>query len=147
MKKTTSSVLSPFALTALITRLTDHVIAECSAVDVEARFDDLVDELNRENLTGPFEYLRPSAVMKEMMPTDYRCGVADMTGTDDTLREIRGEYYDEKDVESARESFVADLQKELDDLEDGEATDTEDSKAEQIEKLEAMIDAASRHAF
>lgn len=148
----TSSVLTPDQYADLITRLTDHVVNNCTAVDVEARFDDLVNDIHRDCLTGPFAFLSPAAVMKEMMPTDYRCGVADMTGTDDTLREIRGEYYDEDKVEEARASFVAALRAELDDAERDlleEENDEVDIKElnRRVAIYEAQIDAAERHAF
>jgi hypothetical protein len=130
--------------TALLTHaLIEHVIAECTAVDTEARFDDLVDEIHRDSLTGPFAHLSPSKVMREMCPTDYRCGVSDMTGTDDTLREIRGEYYDEREVEAARESFVSEMQNELADL---EAIGGEE-QAMEIAQLEAKIAFAGGYSF
>lgn len=45
--------------------------------DVENKYDEFLDEIYAENLTGPFEYIRPSAILKEMDETQYRCGRVD----------------------------------------------------------------------
>lgn len=146
------TTLSPEALAALIARLTDHVVAECSAVDTEARFDAMFDETHEVPDWLPGN--SAARLLRECCPTDYRCGVADMTGTDDTLREIRGEYYDEKGVEAARESFVDELREELAKAEKELAAEEADDDPRgvfalraTVARLEAEIDAAENHAL
>jgi len=141
----------------IIQKLIAHVTAECGAVDVEARFDDMLDELySFDSVGGPFQYLTPSNVLKEMLPTDYRCGVADYTGTEENLVEIGNEYYDKADVDAARDEFtgnldeqIADLEKEIETLEAEEDKDEEEIATKQRELADLQSDEreASKHTF
>lgn len=125
---------------AIISALIAHVTSECSAVDMESRYDSMLDEIYGECFTGPFQYLQPSRVMKEMQPTDYRCGFADFTDSEDVY-EIEGGYYDEKEVNDAWEAFADDLESELSDLETEleEASEEEEVDTETVKELEAKI--------
>lgn len=157
--KNTDSVLTPAQKAALILALTEHVQSECSAVDMEQRFRDMLDEIySFEKIGGPFAYMSPSRVLEEVDPTAFRCGVADYSDQENVY-EIEGEYYDSDEVEEAREEFVADLQTELDEaqtgldvennLEEGEERNEEtvaDLTAE-IARLEASIEFVESHAF
>ena len=118
--------------TQTIKDLLEHVTSECSAIDVEARFDDMLDQsYSFDSVGGGFEYLSPSKVMKEMMPTDYRCGCADYSDSEEWF-EINGDYYDQAEVEKARESFLSDLESEESDkeaqIEDANEADQQDEE-------------------
>lgn len=153
--------LSPEALKSVIDRLTAHVVAECSAVDIEQRFRDTLDELySFDSIGGPFSGMSPSRVLEEMDPIAFRCGVAD-SSDHENVYEIGGDYYDERDVENAREEFLDSLRGELTDaetaLEKEENLEAEEEGASapetvaeltaKIARLEAEIEACENHAF
>lgn len=125
--------------TETTTKLIEHVTSECSRIDQERIFDDMLDEsYSFEKVGGPFENMSPSRVLKEVDPTAYRCGMNDYFGTDDTYVEIEGELYEQREVEKARDEFVdqldsqiADLEKEIETVEadeDCELSDLDDLK-------------------
>lgn len=134
--------------------LIDHVKANCTEIDREARFDQMLDECyDFSNVGGPFAYMVPSQVLKEMDPTAYRCGVNDYMDGEDTY-EIDGETYDQKEVEEARDEFVSDLEtglscleEELSELED-DLTDLEseeDSTELEISRVMGSIAQAKKN--
>ena len=139
----------------IITALISHVTSECKAVDREAVFDEMLDELySFEPVGGPFAYMQPSQVLKECDPTAYRCGVNDYFGTGDEWVEVENETYRRDEVEEAREAFVDDLKSRLSDLEgqflawsqDGDWPKLANLKRD-IADLEAAIDACERYTF
>jgi hypothetical protein len=73
---------------------------------------------------GPFEYMLPSRVLKEMDPTGYRCGCNDYIDSLDTY-EVEGETYYIHDVTKAQEEYIDGLESELSDLEEA-LSDLED---------------------
>lgn len=110
--------------------LITHVTDNCTPVDRELRFDQVLDEnYSFENVGGPFGHMVPSQVLKEMDPTAYRCGVNDYMDGEETY-EIKGDTYWIKDVEAARDEFIEELETELSGLE----VELEDLKGE----LEAL---------
>lgn len=157
--KNTDSVLTPAQKSALILALTEHVKSECSPVDMEQRFRDMIDECySFDKIGGPFSHMSPSRVLEEVDPTAFRCGVSNQSDSENVY-EIDGDYYDSDKVDEARDEFVADLQTELDEaqtgldvednLEEGEERNEEtvaDLTAE-IALLEAKIEAVENHAF
>lgn len=157
--KNTDSSLTPAQKAALILALTEHVKSECSVVDMEQRFRDMLDECySFDKIGGPFAYMSPSRVLEEVDPTAFRCGVSDQSDSENVY-EIEGEYYDVSKVDEARDEFVADLQSELDEaqaeLDELEAQEGgEDSDADSITEaratvalLEAKIEEVENHAF
>lgn len=123
--------------------LTARIIAECKPADREARFDAILDEsYSFKDVGGPFTYMQPSQVLKEMDPTAYRCGVNDMEDAEEWV-EIKGEYYEREDVERVIEDAKTDLECEISDLErELEAeTEAEDSDPERVTDLERQIKA------
>jgi hypothetical protein len=123
--------------------ITARIIADCRPVDREARFDAMLDDCySFESIGGPFAYMQPSAVLREMDPTAYRCGVNDMEDAEEWV-EIEGEYYERADVEQAIEDAKTDLECEISDLErELEAeTEADDSDPERVTELERQIKA------
>lgn len=121
-------------MTTNIKNLLAFVTSECTAIDREAHFDSMLDECYTfEKVGGPFEYMTPSRVLKEMDPTAYRCGVNDFADGEGWV-EIDSESYDSDEVEKAREQFVSDLESEASDLES------------EIEELEYSNDEAEENA-
>lgn len=122
----------------IIQTLTDKIIAELTPVDREAAFDAMLDDCGTVTVAG-MEFW-PSAIIREMDPIAYRCGVNDYADGEPWV-EIEGETYDQKEVESIAEEFKSDLESELSDLE----TELEEEEAEtekddgRIEGLEQLI--------
>lgn len=151
--KNTDSVLTPAQKDALILALTEHVQSECSSVDMEQRFRDMLDECySFEKIGGPFSHMSPSRVLEEVDPISFRCGVADHSDSENVY-EIEGEYYDSDKVDEARESFLNDLRETETGLEmDVEAeldaeVGTEGTSEEQLAEVRAKIEAVENHAF
>ena len=125
--------------------LIDHIKENCTPIDREARFDQMLDECYDFNsVGGPFSHMVPSQVLKAMDPTAYRCGVNDHMDGEDTY-EIDGETYDMAMVEEARDEFVSDLELDLSCAEtaisDIEVEDAGDlSLAEQEEEIFKLQD-------
>jgi hypothetical protein len=153
------SVLSLAQKAALIYRLLDHIACECKEVDTEKDYDEMLDQsYDLSSVGGPFSGMSASRVLREVDPTAYRCGFSDWLDSED-YTEIDGIYYRDGDIDEARESFVADLQTELDEaqtglevennLEEGEERNEETvaELTETIARLEAEIELASSHSF
>lgn len=141
---------------AIISSLTDHVTEECSKIDLEQRFCDSLDQCyDFSSVGGPFAHMQASAVLREVDPIAYRCGMADYEDTEG-LVEIDGDYYDKGDVESAVEEFVDGLKSELSDMEDTleECQSQDEPDLEEVLRTEeairakqAEIDACESHSF
>ncbi len=126
----------------------DHIESECKAVDLEERFDQLLDECySFDSVGGPFAHMSPSSVLKEVDPIAYRCGVAD-SSDDERVYEIGGDNYDCDDVHKARDEFIEEMEDSLSDLEDelmelNDADENSDdgrvSSQEDVELLEGKI--------
>lgn len=80
-----------------------RVKEELDPIDVEQRYRELLDDCYPEVKIGHATY-SPSKIVEELSPTDFRCGVADMTGTDEQLTEIDGEYYNTDEVDEIRDA-------------------------------------------
>ena len=158
---TTESPLTLAQKAALINRLMDHIQAECNAIDTEQAYDETLDtSYDLSSVGGPFSCMRASRVLRECDPTAYRCGFSDWLDSEE-YTEIDGVYYRDDKVDEARESFVEDLQTDLDDLgteitelEDSAEEDKEDTWSAELAKLnrahaelEAEIELATNHAF
>lgn len=139
-----------------IASLIAHVVSECTAIDQEKRFDEMLDECySFEKVGGPFESMVPSQVLKECDPTAYRCGVNDWADGED-WNEIEGDYYESSDVDKARDEYVDELNSELSSLQDQlENEESEDERDEseiarlgaEIVNLETFIAECERYAF
>jgi hypothetical protein len=123
-----------------------HVKSECSQIDREQRFRDMLDECySFDSVGGPFAYMSPSRVLEEMDPTAFRCGVNDYMDGEDVY-EIDGECYDRKEVEEAAEEFIDELRDELSEAE-AEIEDDEEPDRSEVEEIEARIEACESHAW
>lgn len=145
----------------ILQRLIEHVCNECSTIDIEARYNECLDEcFSFESVGGPFEHMQPSAVLLACDPTAYRCGRNDWLDSERAfITEIDGDYYEIHDVEEARQSFVDSLtdemnalENELEDLreqaDDGERDEEQESRLEaDIEELRADIAACEKYAW
>ena len=136
-------------MTDIINELLDHVRSNLHEVDADKAYDEFLDECySFKSIGGPFEYMQPSNVFEECDPTAYRCGFSDWLDGED-LVDIgvkTTEYYRRDDLEKARDSFIDDLEMDLEaweyDLEGyreqrGELESDED---EAIGKLENCIE-------
>lgn len=99
------------------TKLIDRVTAELSPIDQEEAFDDMLRECySFDSVGGPFASLDPARVLREMSPTDYRCGVADYTDSqsDAWVSLDNGcTYYPREGVEELRDEIVRELEEEM----------------------------------
>lgn len=94
-------------------RTAARVVEELSPVDLEAAFDEMLDECySFRAVGGIFAGMLPSRVLKECDPIAYRCGVSDMGADSDQYEEIAGEVYDRDDVDAIREEVTAELEAE-----------------------------------
>lgn len=139
----------------LVREMLDAVIADCTAVDREQRFRDMLDECySFDAIGGPFSHFLPSKVLEELDPIAFRCGVNDYMDSEGTV-EIDGDDYDSRDVDTAAEEYLDGLRNELSDLEsdlateeDGDNdTDTVDDLNEQIRTLNEKIEACEKHQW
>lgn len=106
-------------ITTKVKEMLDYITEECTPIDREQRFRDMLDECySFDNVGGPFSSFLPSRVLEKMDPVAFRCGVNDYIDGEDTY-EIGSETYDQREVDESREQFIHNLTCELDDMEDG----------------------------
>ncbi len=99
-----------------ITDLVAHVTSECSIIDREQRFRDVLDDsYSFDSVGGPFANMSPSSVLEKCDPIAFRCGVNDYMDGQEV--EIEGDSYDLDEVEAAKEFFLSDLESEKSDIE------------------------------
>lgn len=128
----------------------EHVTSECSPVDVEKVYDEMLNECSE--CCQLCEQFGASRILKELDPTAYRCGMVDYV---DSLRliEIEGAEYEPGDVDKAQEEFIDELKSELSDLQtELDETDPEDIKEQRrinsaIVEKEQEIDDCERHQW
>jgi len=125
-----------------MSKLTDKIEEELSAVDCEKLFDQCLDE-NDPVRIGSLEYT-PSHVLKQIDPIAYRCGVNDYVDSLG-LKEINGNSYGSDEVDKICEELVEELENEIGSLQDEleeaeqylarcEEEDSTDYTPEQIEE-------------
>lgn len=130
-----------------IDELIEYITDNCRAVDQEERFDAFLSVYDDE-LPDCLSGLTVAGILKEMRPVDYRCGLSDFMGTDDTLYAIGSEMYDLDDVEKARDEFIENIEAEIYELQqDAEKSEDEDCHSDEIEYRENMIAVVKRHVF
>lgn len=83
-------------------KVAEAVKKELKPIDVEQAYRDLLDQIYPAVKIGHSTY-SVSRIVEELSPTDFRVGVADYTGTEESLTEIDGEYYDTEAVSEIRE--------------------------------------------
>jgi hypothetical protein len=104
--------------TALVQPMLDHIVEECTFIDCDEVFDQMLDEIyDFKAVGGPFADMLPSRVLREIDPIAYRCGINDYIDSLDTY-EIEGDTYYIHDVTKAQEEYIDGLESELSDLED-----------------------------
>lgn len=109
-----------------IDKLIEHVTSECSSIDQERIYDDMLDECTQ--CCDLCQRYGASRILKEIDPVAYRCGMNDYFGTSDQWFEINGDLYERREVEKARDEFVDDLDSRISD------------KEKEIEEMEADED-------
>lgn len=96
-------------------KLRKEIVARLKPVDVEASFDDCLDEIySFKGVGGPFSCMSPSSVLKEVDPIQYRCGVAEhvdmMVSDGDITDEIDGKHYLTSAVKDLEEELEAEYE-------------------------------------
>ncbi len=142
--------------TETLQALIRHIESECKAIDREARFDAMLDECySVDSVGGPFQYMSPSRVLREMDPTAHRCGVNDYADGEEWV-EVGDQTYDQGEAEDARESFVEEMESELSSLETDFDTMEEEDDADpaqlatiqkEIDELRAEIAEVEKYSF
>lgn len=143
---------------SVIARLEAHIASECTVIDREEAFNDMLDEIySFEKVGGPFANMSPSRVLLEVDPVAHRCGVNDYADGEAWV-EVDGETYAQDDAEKAKQEFLDELETEageieerLDDLcnSDGPVEDgaeIKDLEADLAAK-QAEIAAVEKHSF
>lgn len=140
----------------IIEKMLAHIVAECSAVNREAAFNEMLDECySFDSVGGPFAHMCPARVLLEFDPVAHRCGVNDYADGQDWT-EVNGETYQDDDIEKAKEEFIDELRAELSALE----TERDEAEAEEEQDLaelrrlasaitdkEAEVEACEKYAF
>lgn len=138
----------------IIEELEQRIADECTAIDREKRFDELLDDCySFEKVGGPFAHMMPSRVLKEIDPVCYRCGVNDFEDSEGWI-EVGGEYYDHEAVDTVIEDLTDELESMLEDAnsaieeaEEAEDNDEiEEAKAE-VERIKSQIQELKDHSF
>lgn len=120
--------------TTIEQELRDFVVSECTAVDTDEMYDDMIDECySFEKVGGPFSCMCASTVLKECDPVAYRCGKNDWLDGEEYV-EIGDEYYQNRDVEKAHEQFISDMGDKITDLE-SEIEDMESDEDHNLQEL------------
>lgn len=136
----------------------EHIKAECSTVDTDKLYDDMLDECySFESVGGCFSCMSPSRVLSECDPIAYRCGKNDwLDGERDNFVEVGSDYYRKDDVDDAAEAFIdekrdelSELEGEHDELESDEETERNelDTIRDKISRLESIIAACENYAW
>lgn len=138
----------------IIDKLIEHIETECSRIDQESRYDDMLDEVTE--CCELCKRYGAARILKEIDPTAYRCGMNDYFGTTDEYFEIGGELYERREVEKARDEFIdgldseiADLEKEIEEMEADEDHDVAElaSLKQKLTDLEASEKEARHYSF
>lgn len=103
---------------------TDYLVqskveANLDIVDMDSRYDDMLDECHGEVKLGYLTF-SPSRVLAELEPATYRCGFSDFVAAEESnkrIQEVNGNYYDYDEVEEIRDSITSDLESELENRE------------------------------
>jgi len=136
------TTLTPYQKT--ISELKNKIREDYTEVDTEAQYDDMLDECYPFDKNSIFSHLKPSKVLKEMSPTDYRCGYADYLNSLSLVEVVSGEYYAEEDVQAAKDEVVYELEQKKEELEEElegaereleELTDREPENPEEKEEV------------
>jgi hypothetical protein len=112
-------------------RLAELVKEELTPIDREQRFRDVLDECySFKDVGGPFAHMSPSAVLEEMDPIAFRCGVNDYLD-DENVDEYEGdgESYEHDELQALRDQAEEEIDAEIAD-EEAEAEEAEAEKDE-----------------
>lgn len=91
----------------------EYVSDNLTPVDGESRYADFLNDCySFADVGGPFAYMRPGDVLREMDPTAFRCGVNDYLDGDD-FTYFEGEYYDSREFDQAKEEYESELDAEI----------------------------------
>ena len=113
-----------------------RIESDCKPVDMEQRFRDMLDECYTfDKVGGPFAYMSPSRVLKEVDPTAFRCGVNDYAdGESDEIVELSSGHYRIEDCKEVQDEIAAELDTEIEDLRENE-TDEDSKQADELEMI------------
>lgn len=79
--------------------VTERVTAELMSIDMENRYNDMLDECYPE-----FFGWYPSVALQRVDEIQYNCGYSDFVDAEN-VEEINGEYYDADEVQEIREEI------------------------------------------
>lgn len=129
------------------TRIDKKLVAEYKSTDAHEAYDEMLDECySFESVGWPFKHFRPSKVLEKLDPVGYRSGYNDWLDSvsDQYYEASDGELYTAKDVNDAADEVDAEINEELEALEEQIAEEVmlgEASDAVRIGELKAKIEA------
>jgi len=134
----------------VIDRLNAHIASECTVVDTDRMYDDMLDECS--TCCDMCKQYGAARILKEIDPTAYRCGKNDyIDGCD--ITEVCGEEYHDDELDKAKEEFLdalrdelTELESERDDIDPDAAADVSAIESKIVEK-QSEIDECERHSF
>lgn len=138
----------------IIQELEQRIADELTPVDREQAFRDMLDECySLKSVGGPFEHMQASAVLEEIDPIAFRCGVNDHADGENWV-EVGTETYDQDECEGVKqemvdelESEIADLEEELENNDDEEGTEWKESRQLQIGEANVVLAELEKHSF
>ena len=77
------------------------VISELDSVDVDDKYEDMLDSFNQSIFICGIEF-EPSRILRELDPTAYSCGLNDWLDSEEFVK-VNGSYYNKDDVEELLE--------------------------------------------
>lgn len=91
-------------------------VTEYSDSNLHDQYDTMLDECHDEVRIGTLTY-SPSATLKAVDPTAYRCGFVDwLDGERERIVEIEGDYFDRSEVESLLDDMEREAEENLEQL-------------------------------
>lgn len=107
-------------------KLEQRISDELTAIDLESRYDDMLDEIYPDCEIAGMSFCT-SRALKELDPTAYRCGMSDWESSEGFI-EIGGDYYEQSECEKIRDELVSELESEIEDLESDIETEREEEE-------------------
>lgn len=86
--------------------LESRIKEELTPVDIEEYYAAALDDIYPVVEIG-YSRFSPSSIVRELSPTDFRCGMNDYIDGDDTLEYVADEWYRADEIQKLREEIEA----------------------------------------
>lgn len=139
----------------IIETLNQRIKDECSSVDMERRYRDMLDEIySFDSVGGPFRGMSPARVLEEVDPIAYRVGLTDYESSEigETVYDIDDDMYEIDACQRVLNDLISELESELDRVQEEVDSMNADDPAlsglvETRDDLERDIETLRDHSF